>query len=149
MDDRPHPVLLVVEDDVLVAMTLRDELEEAGYIVMDLTERHQEALSAARQGRPDLALVNIELQGRDDGIALAQDLKALGVPVLLISGQASRVRSARTAAIASLPKPYDAPDMVLAVNYLMAKLKGLETPTKPEGLEVFAEAAAVAQPDET
>lgn len=147
--DKPTraPVLLIVEDDVLPAMTLRDVLEDAGYVVMDLTERHQEALTAAREHRPDLALVNIELQGHDDGIALAQDLKALGVPVLLISGQASRVRSARTAAIASLPKPYDAADMVLAVHYLLATLKGLKTPAKPPGLEVFAEAADIASPE--
>ena len=40
--------LMIVEDEVLVAMTLRDELEGAGYQVLDLTDRHQEAVAVAR-----------------------------------------------------------------------------------------------------
>jgi DNA-binding response OmpR family regulator len=129
--------LMIVEDEVLVAMALRDELEEAGYHVLDLTERHNAALEVANACKPDLALVNIRLAGRDDGIELAEHLKALGIPVLLISGQVSRARSAQTVAIASLPKPYDAADMVLAVAYLLARLQGDASPVKPAALEVF------------
>ncbi|THD60696.1 response regulator [Phenylobacterium sp.] len=129
--------LLIVEDDVLPAMALRDELEDAGYRVLDLTGRHQEALAAARADKPDLALVNIQLHGHDDGIALAGDLKALGIPTLYISGQVNRPRSADTVAIGSLPKPYSTLDMVLAVNYLLAHLKGDESLPRPAALQVF------------
>lgn len=129
--------LMIVEDEVLVAITLRDELEDAGYRVLDLTDRHTEALEVAKASTPDLALVNIRLAGRDDGIELAEHLKAMGIPVLLISGQVSRARSAQTVAIGSLPKPYDAADMVLAVAYLMARLQGDDSLPKPSGLEVF------------
>jgi DNA-binding response OmpR family regulator len=66
IDDSHRPALnvtvLIVEDDILPAMALRDEFEEAGYHVLDLTGRHDEALAAARAGRPDMALVNIQLQ---------------------------------------------------------------------------------------
>lgn len=136
-DGKTNKTVLIVEDEVLVAMILRDELEDAGYHVLDLTDRHNEALEVARACKPDLALVNICLAGRDDGIELAEQLKVLGIPVLLISGQVSRARSARTVAIASLPKPYDAADMVLAVAYLLARLQGDASLPKPEGLEVF------------
>ncbi len=129
--------LLIVEDDILPAMALRDELEDAGYHVLDLTGRHQEAVAAARQSKPDLALVNIELQGRDDGIALAQEMKAMGIPVVFISGQVSRELSALTVAIASLPKPYSAADMVKAVDYLLGRLRGDQPLSCPEGLQVF------------
>jgi len=129
--------LMIVEDELLVAMMLKDELEDAGYHVLDLTDRRAEALDVAKACKPDLALVNIRLAGHDDGIELAEQLKALGVPVLLISGQVSRARSARTVAIASLPKPYDAADMVLAVAYLMARLRGDSSLPKPAMLEVF------------
>ena len=132
--------LLIVEDAVLDAMTLRDELEDAGYEVLDLTRRHRQALSAAIKHRPALALVNIELQGHDDGIELARELKQIGVPVVFISGQSSRASSSKTAAIASFPKPYDAAEMVLAVAYLLRHLKGDESLPRPEGLEVFDQA---------
>jgi 1,2-diacylglycerol 3-beta-glucosyltransferase len=133
----PGRTLLIVEDEVLPAMALQAELEDAGYHVMDLTGRHEEGLLAARALKPDLALVNIQLEGRDDGIALARDLKAMGIPVLFISGQISRAQSAKTVAIGSLPKPYDAADMVKAVDYLLARLAGDASLPRPLHLEVF------------
>ena len=135
--DQSRKTLLIVEDDVLPAMVLRDELADAGYHVLDLTGRSADAITAAQQHAPDLALVNIQLDGRDDGIELAARLKELGVPVLFISGQVSRARSAKTVAIGSLPKPYDAADMVKAVNYLLCHLVGDDSLPRPPGLEVF------------
>jgi two-component system, response regulator PdtaR len=134
----PRPAtLLIVEDEALVALVLCDALTDAGYHVLDLTAGHAEAMSVARGSRPDLALVNIDLENGGDGIALAEQLKALGVPVVFISGQTSRARSAATVAIASMPKPYDAEDMVLAVDYLLARLNGSTVVRPPKGLEVF------------
>lgn len=130
---------MIVEDEVLVAIVLRSELEDAGYRVLKLTDRIAEALEVARPNPPDLALVNIDLAGGDDGIELASKLKAMDIPVLLISGQVSRARSARTVAIASLPKPYDAADMVRAVTYLLGRLGGDPSLPRPAGLEVFDE----------
>jgi DNA-binding response OmpR family regulator len=138
----PNVTVLIVEDDILPAMALRDEFEEAGYHVLDLTGRHDEALAAARTGKPDMALVNIQLQGRDDGIALAHDLKAMGIPTLFISGQVSRASSERTAAIGSFPKPYRTTEMVEAVAYLLHHLQGGDMLHRPEGLEVFDQAPA-------
>jgi two-component system, response regulator PdtaR len=139
--------LLIVEDEILPAMALQAELEDAGYHVMDLTGRHQEALLAARGLKPDLALVNIQLEGRDDGVALALDLKAMGIPVLFISGQISRARTAETVAIGSLPKPYSTLDMVKAVDYLLACLAGDETLPRPMHLEVFLPLTSGRVPD--
>lgn len=135
--DGQKKTLMIVEDEILVAMTLRDELEDAGYHVLDLTARHEQAVAIARASTPDLALVNIQLSGRDDGIELAEQLKALNIPVLLISGQVSRAHSSQTVAIGSMPKPYSASQMVQAVSYLLAHLRGDESLVRPEGLEVF------------
>lgn len=139
-------ILMIVEDEILVAMTLRDELEDAGYRVLDLTDRYAEAVAVARATPPDLALVNIQLGGRDDGIALAENLKASRIPVLFISGQINRARTAMAAAIGSLPKPYSAEDMVIAVAYLLAHLAGDDTLPKPVRLEVFSETDAILKP---
>ena len=135
--DDPRVTLLIVEDEILPAMALRDELEDAGYRVMDLTDRQEDALDAVRDCKPALALVNIKLHGRDEGIGLARALQAQGIPVVFISGQTGRARSARTVAIGSFPKPYSAAEMVEAVGYLLAHLKGDESLPRPDGLEVF------------
>ncbi len=132
--------LLIVEDTVLIAMVLKDELEDAGYRVLELTSRYEEAMTQARDGKPDMALVNIQLHGKDDGIRIAADFKVILIPVLFISGQSDRARSVETGAIASLPKPYRAADMVLAVDYLFGCMNGNGMLPRPTGLEVFANA---------
>jgi len=130
-------VLLIVEDQILLAMGLRDELEDGGYRILELAVGHQEALGVARAVKPDLALVNIQLADGDDGVALARDLKALGVPVLFISGQPDRARSAKAVGIASLSKPYSPADMLEAVGYLFRHERGDESRPGPPGLEMF------------
>lgn len=136
-DGKKPQTLMIVEDEVLIALLLRDVLEAEGYNVLDLTDRHDEAVKVASDEKPDLALVNIRLAGKDDGIELSRQLKAMGIPVLLISGQVSRAMSAKTVAIASMPKPYDAAEMVLAVAYLLARLNGDASLPRPSQLEVF------------
>ena len=141
----PNTTLLIVEDEILMAMALKEALEEAGYLVMDIAVSHHEALTAAQTCTPDLALVNIRLQDKDDGIALARNLADLKIPVLFISGQASCARSAQTLAIASFPKPYRAEQMVAAVHYLLACLQGDASLPRPGGLELFDGLAAAAE----
>ncbi|OYY72013.1 MAG: hypothetical protein B7Y47_04825 [Sphingomonas sp. 28-63-12] len=129
--------LMIVEDDALVAMDLNDALEDAGYKMLDLTDRQEAALNVAKAEKPHLALVNISLAGNDDGIELSEHLKAMGIPVLLISGQASRASSAKSVAIGSMPKPYSSAAMVAAVAYLLARLNGDGSLSCPAQLEVF------------
>lgn len=135
-------IVLIVEDQLLLAMGLKDELEDRGYRVLDLAIRHQEAIALARKVKPDLALVNIDLARGDDGVALAEDLKVLGVPVLFISGQPARARLAMAVAVASLSKPYSAAEMVDAVDYLFRHQHGDETRPPPLNLEMFDPAPA-------
>jgi len=130
-------ILLIVEDQILLAFVLKSELEDGGYQVLELASRHQEAVAIALEVRPDLALVNIGLAEGDDGVALAEELKALGIPVLFISGQQERAALAMAAGVASLPKPYSPSDMVDAVNYLFRHARGDESRPPPPGLEVF------------
>ena len=130
-------ILLIVEDQILLAMGLKGELEDGGYRVLDLAVRHQEALGVARRDKPDLALVNIGLADGDDGVALARDLQVLGIPVLFISGQPERAASARAVGVASFPKPYSAAEMVDAVGYLFRHERGDESRPGPPHLEMF------------
>jgi DNA-binding response OmpR family regulator len=134
---RPQKILLIVEDQLLLAMGLKDELEDAGYRVLELAIHNQEAIGLAREVKPDLALVNIQLADGDDGVALATDLKALGIPVLFISGQAERARSAKAVGIGSISKPYTPSELVAAVDYLFRHQHGDESQPRPSRLELF------------
>ena len=129
--------LLIVEDQVILATVLKMDLEQSGYRVLELAVRHEQALNIAREGRPDLALVNITLDQGDDGVALARDLQAMDIPVLFISGQPDRARLARAAGVASLAKPYSGADVVQSVDYLFRHARGDESRPAPRRLEMF------------
>ena len=136
--ESPCPkILMIVEDQIILAMGLQCELEDGGYRVLELADHHQEALATARRVKPDLALVNIGLADGDDGVALARDLKTMGVPVLFISGQSDKAILAKAVGIASLPKPYSFVEMVSAVDYLFRHEVGDESLPAPPRLEMF------------
>ena len=145
MDTKTEPptggTLLIVEDAILTAITLRDELEDAGYTVLDLTSRHREALSAAIEHRPDLALVNIVLQGHDDGIALAVELQKIGGPRPLHQRATEPGQLGSHGGDRLLPQALrrheDGPRRQLSPA---SNLEGDESLPRPEGLEVFDEA---------
>jgi len=145
MNEVGPKTILIVEDEMLTAMEIREELLIHGYTVLGLVDRRQGALGLAMDARPDLALVNICLAHGDDGVALARELKALGVPVLFISGQPVRARLARAVAVASLAKPYTGEEMAQAVDYLFRHELGDESQPRPPRLEMFDSA----WPDDT
>jgi signal transduction histidine kinase len=77
--------VLIVEDEAVVAADLADRLKRNGYTVW-VAASGEEALSIARQRRPKLALMDIELHGRMDGVEIAQVLRReLDVSVIFLS----------------------------------------------------------------
>ena len=64
-------VVLIVEDEVLVALVLKVVLEQAGHQVVGPGFSAGEALQLAEAEQPDVALVDIDLRSEIDGIAVA------------------------------------------------------------------------------
>ena len=78
--------VLVVEDEAIVSMDLRCELESLGYHVLAEIRSGKEAVAAAAQLHPDVVLMDIELSGEMDGIdAAAQMWEMSGVPVVYVT----------------------------------------------------------------
>jgi CheY-like chemotaxis protein len=87
----------VVEDDVLVRMTLVDVLSDDGFDVLE-AEDATRALDLICT-RPDIAamLTDINLPGGADGFALAQAVRVVrpGLPVVYASGRHSAAEPGR------------------------------------------------------
>jgi AmiR/NasT family two-component response regulator len=64
---------LIVEDETLVGMGLRNDLERIGHTVIAQAGNAEEARRQFREKSPDLVFMDIRL-GADDGIALAAEL---------------------------------------------------------------------------
>jgi len=78
--------ILIVEDEKIIALDLQRRLERFGYSVIGMASDGAEAVTAAREGRPDIILMDIMLAGAMDGIEAAKQVRAeLGIPVIFLT----------------------------------------------------------------
>ena len=81
-----RPVILVAEDEAIIAHDLCDTVEEAGFIVEGPFDDASSAMLAFQKHKPDLAILDINLQG-GTAYSLAEKMMAEDVPVIFHSGQ--------------------------------------------------------------
>jgi CheY-like chemotaxis protein len=112
--------ILLVEDEVLVRMTLADQLRGAGYIVLEASSA-DEALDLL-QGHDGVRLVlsDIRMPGRLDGVELAHTIRARcpGIKIVLASGESFSV-SHWGDHDGFFPKPYDARRLIEHIKMLL------------------------------
>lgn len=77
--------ILIVEDEMVVAMLLEDMLEELGCEVVATATRPAEALAAIQAHRIDAAVLDLNLDGQLSH-EVADALAARGVPFILSTG---------------------------------------------------------------
>lgn len=137
--------ILVVEDEPVVGMEIKEDLERAGFSVPEVVCAGEDALEAARRHSPDLVLMDIHLDGALDGIETATRLKsALGMPLLYLTAYSdpqTLERAAATEPESYLLKPFEERELVVSVRLALAKAR-LATPKarELEGLSPLAEA---------
>jgi two-component system, response regulator PdtaR len=116
-------MVLIVEDEVLVALTLQLALERAGHQVIGPAYSAGEALQLAEAEQPDLALVDIDLRSEIDGIEVARLLrKRHGTTSLFLTGQLEAAWSAGDIAAGIILKPYDLGAVVRTID-AMARIR--------------------------
>lgn len=122
-------VVLVVEDEAIIAYSSAVELEEAGHIVLGPARSSDEALKLARKHPPDVALIDIDLEEPGAGIGLAQRLRAQhDVAIVFTSGQTDLARAHADIALGVLGKPYDPAELAEIVEYAGSTLRGERRP---------------------
>jgi response regulator NasT len=90
---------LIVEDDTLVGMGLRSQLESLGHKVIAQAANAEEATRFFREGKPELVLMDIRLDN-SDGIDLARDLlKERRVPMIIVSAYSDQELIDRAASV--------------------------------------------------
>jgi PAS domain S-box-containing protein len=103
--------ILIVEDESIVVLDLRQMLEEFGLEVVGLAGSADEALAIVENTLPDLALIDINIQGSVDGIQTAQILRdPYGVPAVFLTSygdDATVERATRESPYGYLLKPFN------------------------------------------
>lgn len=125
--------ILVVDDDRLVLATLTHGLAEAGYTVID-ADNGDEAILLAREQRPDLALLDIRMEGKSGFDVAAVLREKLHIPFMFLSAFADEATAAQVralGALAYLVKPLDIGQIVPAVDAAFARRPAAAAPAAP------------------
>lgn len=80
------PKILIVEDNLLDRKLIESGLQKMGCRIVGQTALGEEVLDLAKKTKPDLILMDIELEGEMDGITVTEDIgKELDIPVIFMS----------------------------------------------------------------
>lgn len=104
-DAIPQRAVLIVEDEMCLAMLLQDLLEDAGYNVL-MAARLPAAVALAESAEIDAAILDINLAGTEVFPA-ADVLRRRGIPFLFTSGYGCDGLSPDYRQSPILQKPYD------------------------------------------
>ena len=138
--------ILVVDDDRLVLATVSHGLAQAGYEVID-ADNGDDAILLAREHRPDLALLDIRMEGLSGFDVAAYLRDHLHLPFMFLSAFADEdtVRQVQAlGAVAYLVKPLDIGQILPAVAAALAQLPARGAAASVAAPAMVAVAVAVA-----
>lgn len=124
--------ILVVDDDRLVLATLTHGLAQAGYDIID-ADNGDDAILLAREHRPDLALLDIRMEGKSGFDVAAYLREYIQMPFMFLSAFSDDETVAKVkelGAVAYLVKPLDIRQIVPAVEAAFAQ-KAQQPPAEP------------------
>ncbi|MBV1690303.1 response regulator [Novosphingobium sp. G106] len=109
-------LVLIVEDEPIVALALEDLIEEAGGWPLS-AERIDEAFAMIAEHTVELAILDINVHGHRS-YPVARMLLALGVPFIFATGYGDALHPPEFEAIPTIVKPYSLADIERAIEKL-------------------------------
>ncbi|MEB2848023.1 response regulator [Endobacterium cereale] len=134
--------VMIVEDEMLLAMELESEVELAGHRVTGLAMSREQARVEVAAERPDFAFVDIHLQDGPTGIDIGRELADAGIPYVFVSGNIRKIPADYAGALGAIEKPYTMNGMKNALSYISAIISGDDSLEPPASL-VLAEDVAL------
>lgn len=107
--------VLVVEDEMMIAMMIEDILAELGHEVAGVAMRLPQALELAKGVDADVAILDINLDGRKSFPA-AQLLRDRGIKIIFASGYGSPGLEAPFTNEVIIKKPFETSDVRTAIQ---------------------------------
>jgi len=123
-NQNPHRRILVVEDERVLARTLRDMLRSQGYEV-EIKGDGREGFESATNGAFDMILLDVMLPSMD-GFEVAESLrrKGVGTPILMLTARDElddKVSGLKAGADDYLTKPFEADELLARIEALLRR----------------------------
>ncbi|MBN1199531.1 MAG: response regulator [Bacteroidales bacterium] len=117
--------IYIVEDELLIAANLKDQLMRAGFVFLGMSTRGEEALKEIlllkeQHKSPEIVLMDVCLRGEKDGIETAGLLcEITDCAIIFLTGQSSREiyeRSFHVKPYGYVLKPYDLEQTIMTIE---------------------------------
>ena len=111
--------ILLIEDEPSLIFTLRDTLENEGYIVI-VCEDGEEAEGLAQENKPDIIILDIMLPGKN-GYEICQELRALKftIPIIILTAknqELDKVKGLDIGADDYITKPFGVKELLARIQ---------------------------------
>jgi len=123
--------VLIVEDEMKIARTVRLYLEQSNYQAAVVTDG-QQALAAFRHEEPDIVLLDLMLPNVDGWEICRQIRRESGVPIIMLtarSEEADKLMGLELGADDYITKPFSPREVVARIRAVMRRARGLVQPS--------------------
>ncbi len=123
--------VLIIEDEMKIARTVRLYLEQSNYQVAVITDG-QQALAAFRHEEPDVVLLDLMLPNVDGWEICRQIRRESGVPIIMLtarSDEADKLMGLELGADDYITKPFSPREAVARIRAVMRRARGLVQPS--------------------
>ena len=126
----------IVEDELVIARTILNTLDELGYTHCGPAINYTEAMEMLEQNKPDLLLLDIQLSGKKDGIDVAQKLNELyKIPFIFLTANSDAEtidRAKKVKPHAYIVKPFTKEELYAAIEIAFSNFTGNRSSAKSD-----------------
>ena len=119
--------ILIVEDEIIIAIDLKIRLEDLGYYVPGIAVNGRDAIKKTGEKNPDIILMDILLNEDKDGIQIAQQIRnQYNIPIIYLTGNQNDSvieRAETTEPYGYINKPFDNNEIENAIQLAVSKNK--------------------------
>lgn len=112
--------VLIVEDEVFIANDIASTLAKIDYTVSGIAYDSEKALHELKHNCPDIVLLDINLEGEQDGVDIAHEINArFEIPFIYLTSYGDKQtieRAKRTRPMGYIMKPFNETDLYSAVE---------------------------------
>lgn len=123
---KPDIKILLVEDELIIAEHISNELQKYGFIILEILTRGEDALEFLAKIKPDLIIMDIQLSGQLNGIETAKIiLDTCNIPVIFLTANiddATFEKSRLAAPYAFIGKPFKSKELVRTIWIVMGRI---------------------------
>lgn len=117
--------VLIVEDEVLVAEDLSEHMKECGFAVTGIAISSEECFESIDKDEPDIVIMDINIQGKLDGIEIAKILnQTKKIPFIFLTASSDTLTVDRAIPLnpdAFITKPFNKNDLKIAIELACQK----------------------------